>query len=64
MTRLVVAGAKFGISFLLGVIVFFLNIRGVSVAKFAQDYKCFQLSQCAHGSERGPMGQPSLNCKS
>lgn len=62
MTGLVVVGAKFGISSLLGVI--FFNIRGGSVAKFAQDYKCFQLSQCAHGSERGPMGQPSLNCKS
>lgn len=64
MTGLVVVGAKFGISSLLGVIVFLKNIRGGSVAKFAQDYKCFQLSQCAHGSERGPMGQLSLNCKS
>lgn len=31
MTRLVVAGAKFGISFLLGVIVFFFKTLGVAL---------------------------------
>lgn len=63
MTRLVEAGAKFGISTLLGVI-FFLITRDSCVAKFTQDYKGFQPSQYAHGSECGPTGQLSLNYKS